>query len=44
MEGVLCLYDRIHPSLVRQRLRCFLRETSQEAEATPNAAGSAAAR
>ncbi len=26
MEGTLCLFDRIHPSLVRQRLSCFLRE------------------
>jgi chemotaxis protein MotA len=30
MEGVLCLYDKIHPSLVRQRLRCFLREPAAE--------------
>jgi len=26
MEGTLCLFDRIHPSLVRQRLSCFVRE------------------
>jgi len=26
IEGGLCLYDRISPSLVRQRLACFLRE------------------
>jgi chemotaxis protein MotA len=26
MEGTLCLFDRIHPALVRQRLSCFLRE------------------
>ncbi len=29
MEGVLCLFDKIHPSLLRQRLRCFLRESSE---------------
>lgn len=28
MEGVLCVYDGIHPSVMRQRLRCFLRETA----------------
>ena len=26
MEGTLCVFDRIHPALVRQRLSCFLRE------------------
>ena len=26
MEGALCLFDKVHPSLVRQRLRCFIRE------------------
>jgi flagellar motor component MotA len=26
IEGGLCLYDRTSPSLVRQRLGCFLRE------------------
>jgi len=25
MEGVLCLFDRVHPSLVRERLTTFLR-------------------
>ncbi len=25
-EGVLCLFDRIHPALVRERLNCYLRE------------------
>lgn len=41
MEGVLCLYDKIHPSLVRQRLRCFLRETAAEPIATPQPAAAA---
>jgi chemotaxis protein MotA len=26
MEGGLCIFDRMHPSLVRERLNCFLRE------------------
>src|SRR6266481_3016444 len=26
MEGTMCVFDRIHPALVRQRLSCFLRE------------------
>ncbi len=26
MEGGLCLFDSMHPSLVRERLNCFLRE------------------
>jgi chemotaxis protein MotA len=26
-EGVLCLFDRTHPALVRDRLNCFLRES-----------------
>jgi len=26
MEGMLCLFDRMHPSLVRERLNCFLRD------------------
>jgi chemotaxis protein MotA len=26
MEGVMCMFDAIHPSLVRERLRCFVRE------------------
>ena len=30
MEGTLCLFDRIHPSLVRQRLSCFVRDTPSE--------------
>jgi hypothetical protein len=30
MEGTLCLFDRIHPSLVRQRLSCFVRESQSE--------------
>jgi chemotaxis protein MotA len=25
-EGALCVFDRIHPTLVRERLNCFLRE------------------
>jgi chemotaxis protein MotA len=29
-EGSLCLFDRIHPSLVRERLNCFLREPKAE--------------
>jgi hypothetical protein len=28
MEGMLCLFDRMHPSLVRERLNCFLREAN----------------
>jgi len=28
MEGVLCLFDKVHPSLVRQRLECFLRKAA----------------
>jgi chemotaxis protein MotA len=28
MEGVLCIYDGMHPSLVRERLNCFLREAN----------------
>lgn len=44
MEGVLCLYDKIHPSLVRQRLRCFLREAAGEPVATSQPAGAATAR
>jgi chemotaxis protein MotA len=43
MEGVLCLYDKIHPSLVRQRLRCFLRETAAEPGAVSTTATSVAA-
>jgi chemotaxis protein MotA len=30
MEGTLCLFDRIHPALVRQRLSCFLREVESD--------------
>jgi chemotaxis protein MotA len=26
VEGTLCLFDRIHPSLVRQRLSCYVRD------------------
>ena len=33
MEGTLCLFDRIHPALVRQRLSCFLREAESEGHA-----------
>jgi len=29
-EGVLCLFDRIHPALVRERLNCYLREAGGE--------------
>jgi chemotaxis protein MotA len=43
MEGVLCLFDKIHPSLVRQRLRCFLRETAAEEAAATRMAGTSAA-
>ncbi|HXI41460.1 MAG TPA: MotA/TolQ/ExbB proton channel family protein [Bryobacteraceae bacterium] len=41
MEGTLCLFDRIHPSLVRQRLSCFVRDAESELPAgtqTQNAA------
>lgn len=41
MEGVLCLFDRIHPSLVRQRLRSFLREPAVEKNAATTPAGTA---
>ncbi len=44
MEGVLCMFDKIHPSLVRQRLRSFLRESTVEDTAAVNSATSAAAR
>ena len=43
MEGVLCLYDKIHPSLVRRRLSCFLRETAVTEKAKSNPAVTAAA-
>ncbi len=43
MEGVLCLFDKIHPSLVRQRLRCFLRESVAEETAATGMAGAPAA-
>jgi chemotaxis protein MotA len=33
MEGVLCVYDGIHPAVMRQRLRCFLRETVESHDA-----------
>jgi len=42
MEGVLCLYDKIHPSLLRQRLRCFLREPAAVEHGVPVTTGSAA--
>jgi len=44
MEGVLCLFDKMHPSLVRQRLRCFLREWPVEENIEANTTGTAAAR
>jgi len=44
MEGVLCLFDKIHPSLVRQRLRCFLRQWPVEDNTALNSASTAAAR
>ena len=44
MEGVLCLFDKIHPSLVRQRLACFLRQSPVDGNAAMNSAASAAAR
>jgi len=31
VEGTLCLYDGVHPSLVRERLSCFLRAEEQHA-------------
>ena len=37
MEGTMCVFDRIHPALVRQRLSCFLREENP-AGTTPEAA------
>ena len=33
MEGVLCVYDGIHPAVIRQRLRCFLREGEESRDA-----------
>jgi len=30
IEGSMCVFDRIHPALVRQRLSCFLREAGRE--------------
>jgi chemotaxis protein MotA len=44
MDGVLCLFDKIHPSLVRQRLRCFLRQSRVEDDAAMSSATTAAAR
>jgi chemotaxis protein MotA len=29
MEGVLCVFDGVHPAVIRQRLNCFLRETGE---------------
>ena len=37
-EGVLCMFDKIHPSLVRQRLRCFLRLADAEGNSVNTAA------
>ena len=42
MDGVLCMFDKIHPSLVRQRLRSFLRQ-SPSGNATPMSAATTAA-
>lgn len=36
-EGVLCLFDQVHPYLIRQRLRSFLRQEQRDALA-PRAA------
>jgi len=44
MEGVLCLFEKMHPSLVRQRLRCFLREPRIEENSAVGSATAAAAR
>lgn len=44
MEGVLCVFDKMHPSLVRQRLGCFLRELPVEQKAAVTSATAAAAR
>lgn len=44
MDGVLCLFDRIHPSLVRQRLRSFLRQSPADNGAAISSATTAAAR
>ncbi len=43
-EGVLCLFDKIHPSLVRQRMSCFLRESLPKNDAAVSSARVAAAR
>ena len=32
MEGVLCIFDRIHPALVRERLNAFLRDKAVASE------------
>jgi len=29
MEGVLCVFDGVHPAVIRQRLDCFLREARE---------------
>ena len=34
VEGVLCLFDQVHPALVRQRLGAYLRETHARPGAT----------
>ena len=31
VEGTLCLFDGVHPSLVRDRLSCFLRGEEKQA-------------
>lgn len=33
MEGGLCLYDAVHPAVVKQRLLCYTRETAKSAPA-----------
>ena len=30
VDGTLCLYDGVHPALMRDRLQCFLRPTENE--------------
>lgn len=32
MEGVLCVFDGIHPAVIRQRLHCFLPEAEESHE------------
>jgi chemotaxis protein MotA len=34
-EGVLCIFDQVHPYLIRQRLRCFLRQRERDPLISP---------